>query len=171
MESMIERVRQQVHDKLDYSKYDCTVIQEETNCYAHAIGATTTLNNKMYIVGRFAHGINFEPNYEDDDDLRCRLEEDLNALGLDFQRISVKGKFEVKEFVENYPLKDNQHIIVLFSKQYRNMMISDFHFLRYDKERKWTEKRPHQRVTTIEDILMSWPCFWTKDVATYVITR
>lgn len=171
MESMIERVRQQIHDKLDYSAYDCTTIQEETNCYAHALGATTTLDNRMYIVGRFSHGIGFEPNYIDRDDLRSKLEEDLNTLGLKFERVRAKGKFEIIDFVENFPLKDNQHIIVLFSKEYRDMKIRDFHFIRYDNEKKWSEKSPRQRLSYIENIKISWPSFWIYDVATYVITR
>lgn len=72
-------------------------------------------------------------------------------------------------------LQNNQHIVVLFVKIYENggkERIRDFHFIRYDKEKGWSEKRFRNNVYLFEDIGREWPSCWNdRTVGAFKITR
>ena len=104
---------------------------------------------------------------------------DAHVLDLDVEEIIPAGgdlsKYSLLTHISKIELQNNQHIVVLFVKIYEDgnkERIRDFHFLRYDKEKGWSEKRLRNNVYFFEDISREWPSCWNdRTVGAFKITR
>lgn len=49
-ELWVEKIKASVHKELDTSRYNDTIVRDNTNCYSHAIGSTVCYK-RLYRVG------------------------------------------------------------------------------------------------------------------------
>lgn len=167
----LEKIKNAVHQPLNWEDYNSTSVIEDTNCFSHAIGSTVTSYRSAYSLGVISGKRKLESGYESKDEVKSLFISDLSVLGLKAEEIQFES---VAAFLENIPdLAENEHIVALFAKQYReNDIVRYFHFLRYDKEKGWSEKRWKIKIHFIENISMEWPSNWNdKLVGIFKITR
>lgn len=134
----INRIRCQVHEKLDYTSYDSTMCQAITNCYSHALGATLMFD-KIYRIGAICGKKPITEDYYSIKEMIELLKCDAETLGLG-----------ICEY-EGEPIKENEYLIKLYAKIYRTDRIFDYHFLRCD-DGVWTEKWRYSKLCVMEDI-------------------
>lgn len=168
-----EKIKRAVHQPLNWDDYNSTSVMDNTNCFAHAIGSTVTADGCAYRLGILSGLKDVEEKYFSINEVNEIFEADLNSIDLEFQKIKVKDvSLFLKEEIQDFKLEDNQYIVALFVKVYGPEIIRDFHFLRFDKEIGWSEKRWRSNVYFIKNILMFWPCDWNdRLVGIYQITR
>ena len=86
---------------------------------------------------------------------------DLSVIELGVEEIPFESLTSCLEYLSNTNLADNEHIVALFVTIYgRDEYIRDFHFLRYDKQKGWSDKRWGWRVNFIENNLFL--CYYAK---------
>ena len=153
----VSRIREQVHQDLDFSAYDSTECRKVTNCFSHALGATASFDN-IYRVGAISELKPLNEEYCSIDEVKDLLSKDMETLGLGFEPYNHEA------------LKKNEYVIVLLIKSYREM-INDYHFLRYEGG-VWTEKWRGSKPTVIDDPsrtqYMGFPWKWCGE---YKITK
>lgn len=171
-----EQIKRAVSEPMDWYYYDSTIVRDKTNSYSHAIGSTVISNPSIYRPGVISGRKKDSDRYKSREELKEDTLSDLSALGLHVCEISpILEKDKILDCVSHIKLESNQHIIVLFAIIYEDKgeeKIRGFHFLRYDADKGWSEKKYGGYVHFFEDISMSWPSNWyDKPVAVFKITR
>lgn len=169
----LEKIKKAVHQPLNWEDYNSTSVVENTNCFSHAIGSTVTSDKSAYSLGMISGKRKLESGYVSKDEVSSLFISDLSVIGLDMEEIPFES---LSAFLENIPkidLANNEHIVALFVKEYRkDDIIRYFHFLRYDKERGWSEKRWNRKVCFFEDISREWPSDWNdRLIGVFKVTR
>ena len=169
MNATIEKIIQSVHQELDWDLYNHTNVQDSTNCFAHAIGSTVTSATKYYRLGILSGKKPDGQAYISTTEVRDLFLADTQVLGLEVEEITFSDRSNPTSEVE---LQADQYIVALFVKMAGNGGILDFHFLRYDKDKGWSEKRFRKPLIFLENIALGWPSAWNdKLVGTFRITR
>lgn len=137
---VLARIKEEVHLPLKWERYKETHIRNETNCYSHAIGATSP-KLEYYRIGAISEKKEIDERFKSISEIIFLLMEDLTKLDLKYEAIS-ESDGEPK-------MEDNQHIIRLYVKIYANGIIGDYHFIRFD-EGFWTEKWKGRKVSKAE---------------------
>lgn len=175
MDKILEAIKDSVHyDEVFFkdNRYNETAVMEDTNCFAHAIGSRITNNRVYYRLGSISQRKILNQSYFTNQEVKELFLSDAEMLELDVEELPIKkDKESIIQGVENIKLEENQYIVVLFVQKYADGKISDFHFIRFDKDIGWTEKKYDQRLTYIENINISWPTFWMEIVGTFLISR
>lgn len=159
--AIFDRVKTAVHNPLDYKEYDATETVDSINCYAHAIGATAV--HRKLRVGDLCGKKAITQMYLSDDEIETLFLQDMAELELECQKRYFEesrtwnGRKQVLDKLSNTMISQNTVIVLLFVLHNGDGSIRDFHFWRYDGEKGFTEKRPRQRLSRIEDPAYSWP--------------
>lgn len=166
----LEEIKIAVHNPLNWKDYESTIVIQNTNCLSHAIGCTLTINRSAYRLGMLSGRKEINSNYFSREEVK-----ELFFLDAEILELQLEEEYEsLDEFIITNPnLADNQHIVALFVKIYGiEENILDFHFLRYDKQKGWSDKRWRQGVNFIDNIKSSWPSNWNdRLVGMFRITR
>lgn len=168
-----EKIKKAVHQPLNWGDYDSTSVIEDTNCFSHAIGSTVTSDKSAYSLGMISGKRRLQIGFISKDEVRELFIADLSVIGLEMEEIPFENLSTFLKNIPNIDLADNEHIVALFVKEYReNDIIRYFHFLRYDKEKGWSEKRLNRNVYFFEDISKEWPSNWNDMlIGVFKITR
>ena len=130
-QELIEKIKVEVHLPLATHRFDETMVQNETNCYSYAIGATTpTL--QIYRIGAISGQKDIGEKFKSTDEIISLLKQDLEVLDLKYEIISDEKK-------EIPKLDQDQYVIRLYARFFGNGMLADYHFIRYEGG-KWSEK-------------------------------
>lgn len=164
--------------RLAHSDYDINFFSEtnyssqNTNCYAAAIGLANSGFDIVKAPGCISNKKAATSRYTSISQLKTLLEDDLYVLGLNPREIVCHNRYSLVRFIQSYNLKDNEYIIILFSKIYpANGEIADFHFIRFDNQNGWIEKQGRWPLRRLNDINgYDWPSGY-EAVASYVLTR
>ena len=107
------------------------------------------------------------------DEVKSIFKADLSVIELKEEEIPFENLPLFLEYLTKQNLTENEHIVALFVKIYgRDENIRDFHFLRYDKEKGWSEKRWNRKVHFFENIIREWPSDWNdRLIGIFKITR
>lgn len=169
----LENIKKAVHQPLNWGDYNSTAVIEDTNCFSHAIGSTVTSNRPAYRLGMLSGKKELKDEYNSKEEVKNLFLADLSTLELKVEEIPFVHLISFLDDLSNIDLADNEHIVALFVKIYgRDEIIRDFHFLRYDKEKGWSDKRWGWRVHFFENILMEWPSDWNdRLVGVFKVTR
>lgn len=151
----LEKIKSAVHQPLNWDDYNSTKVQYHTNCFSHAIGSTVTDVESAYRLGTISNQV-FP--YSSKEEVREFFLDDASVIGLEIEEVQTGEylPFFLKNIAE-LKLADNEHIVALFVEVYGNEKIVDFHFLRYDHEKGWSEKRWGNRLVFLKDIQREWP--------------
>lgn len=169
----IEKIKNAVHRPLNWEDYNSTSVVEDTNCFSHAIGSTVTSDITAYRLGRLSDKKGLGKEYFSKEEVKNLFREDLSVIDLEAKEIPFENLRLFLEKLSEMKFADNEHVVALFVRTYgRDEKIMDFHFLRYDKEKGWSEKRWNRKVHFIENILIGWPSSWNdKLIGVFKITR
>lgn len=168
----IERIKKAVHQPLNWEDYNSTSVIEDTNCFSHAIGSTATAIRTAYRIGMLSGNKKEDEKYISIQEVKKLFLADLSVLQLENEEIPFENLTSFLEYLPKIDLSDNQYIVALFVKIYGNYNIMDFHFLRYDKEKGWSEKRWNCKARFLEHISREWPSNWNdRLVGIFKITR
>lgn len=168
----LERLKKAVHQPLNWEDYNSTSVIEDTNCFSHAIGSTATAIRKAYRIGMLSEKKKENEKYISIQEVKKLFRADLSVIGLETEEISFENLTSFLEYLPEINLADNEYIVALFVKVYGNDNIIDFHFLRFDKEKGWSEKRWNRKVHLIDNITIEWPSNWNdRLVGIFKITR
>lgn len=154
-EEKIRRIRIAAHSELDLSDYDSTLCRNICNCYSHVIGCTLMLEY-IYRIGAICGKKDIRDEYTSIKELVFLLYEDFKVLNLGIEEY--RGEV----------LLENQYLIKLYVKSYRDNKIFDYHFIRCDKG-IWTEKWRNRKAMEISKNYYNF--FPWKKVDTYKITK
>lgn len=160
----IEKIKLDAHQPLKWHEYNSTNVRDNTNCFSHAIGITVPLL-KYYRLGVLSGKKNVKEEYKSIEEVRDLFLADMSVLDLKIEEIlyADTSKFSLLKSIQNIELHSNQHIVVLFVSVLEGKesgRIKDFHFIRYDKEKGWSEKWRGRNVYFFEDISIEWPSGW-----------
>lgn len=169
----LEKIKNAVHQPLNWEDYNSTSVVEDTNCFAHAIGSTVTSDISAYRLGMLSGKKKLKDGYISKEEVKKLFQADLSVIGLRLEEIPFENLTSFLKYMSKIDLTDNQHIVALFVKIYgKEEIIMDFHFLRFDKEKGWSDKRWGRRVHFIENISMEWPSGWNdKLIGVFKITK
>lgn len=161
----IQKIKHEVHQPLDWYKYGSTNTIEKTNCFSHAFGITDTSLFQYCRLGIISDKKEMTEEYKSTEEVRELFLLDAMSVGLIVEEIEHKSlfdKFSLLNTISKVRLQNNQYIVALFVKDYRkdDGHIDDFHFIRYDTEKGWSEKIKGQRVHFFEDIIEEWLTDW-----------
>lgn len=132
----LDIVRKEVQSPINIDAYNNdTSIRDNTNCMAYAIGATFP-ELSMYRLGAISDSKSLDEPYYSTQELIKLLYKDLDVLGLKYEKVF--NDESIKK------IESNQYIIKLYALVFADGRIGDFHFIRYDNNGKWTEKRSRQ---------------------------
>lgn len=154
MKEAIMKLSEYVHKDLDYSEYNSTMIRNNTNCYAHAIGSTYS-DLKMYRIGAISGLKSIEEKYFSENELKTLFLEDMKTLKLEIEEIEIFSKQDCLSKIKKANLEENQHFALLFAIYYPSGRFADFHFWRYDGK-GFSEKRRSQIPIFIDEPMKSW---------------
>lgn len=175
MDDIITEIRKSVHFDKPFmfdKRYNETSVIEDTNCFAHAIGSRVTNNRSYYRLGSISQRKPLDQDYYSEEEIKNLFLADTEMLWLETEELPIrKNKEAIIKDVENVKLDYNQYIVVLFAQKYADGKIRDFHFIRFDKNIGWTEKRFRQRLNYMFNINLNWPTFWMEIVGTFLISR
>ena len=169
----LEKIKNAVHQPLNWEDYNSTSVVEDTNCFSHAIGSTVTSDISAYRLGILSGKKELGMEYFSKEEVKTLFQDDLSVIGLEAKEIPFENLRLFLEKLSEMKFADNEYVVALFVRIYgRDEKIMDFHFLRYDKEKGWSEKRWTRRVHFIENILIRWPSSWNdKLIGVFKITR
>lgn len=173
-QQIIEEIKKVVHQPLNWEEYESSSKCRLTNCFAHAIGNTsaTVHNSDSYEAHRLGmiSGLKQKnEKYISKQEVKELFLSDIAMLDLQAEEILFENKWSFFGRFSDIQLEKNQHVVVLFVKLNRNE-IEDFHFLRFDLEIGWSEKRWCFKPYVFEDIFKEWPSDFEL-VGVYKITR
>ncbi len=157
---IIGKVAKCVHSPISWGDYLSTNVMNATNGLSHAIGSTVIENPSIYRLGMISGKKPFNEEYTSIEEVKELFLADLSTLQLGVTDIT--GNCKLKHYVINnvldLKLDSKEHIVLLFVKVYCSdgKTIEDFHFIRYDADRGWSEKRKGT-LRFINDILLEWP--------------
>lgn len=166
----IEQIKEAVHNPLDYKDYNNSYVQDNTNCFAHAIGSTVTADRTLYRLGMISEKKPIDQEYFSEEEVKDLFISDTKILELELTELEFRNKHQFLDLVENIELKENEHIVVIFVKKYFDQKIHDFHFLRYDSQCGWTEHYRNRHLSYL-DIRYNWPSFCMEVVGAFIVTR
>lgn len=171
----IDKVKEVVHLPLKWERYNETLVRNETNCYAHAIGSTYPCFG-FYRIGVLSGNIiskeEYAQEYYSEKQVKTLFLKDMQFLNLDCQEIVFSTKEDLLEKIRSESLLKNQYVVLLFLYFWSNGKIADFHFWRYDTEIGFSHKRYRQLPITISDPIKQWPETWNiKCISAFRITR
>lgn len=175
----ILEIRRNVHQPLKWEDYNSTNVRDNTNAFAHAIGSTNVSDPRYYRLGMVSGKKKLKQEYFSLEEVKDLFLSDAHVLELDVEEIILAGgdlsKYSLLDHISKIELQNNQHIVVLFVKIYvdgKRERILDFHFLRYDEGKGWSEKILRRNVYFFEDISREWPsCWYDRTVGAFKITR
>lgn len=134
----IATILSEVHSKPSFERYEESEVRKSTNCYSHALGATSPyLEN--YRVGAISKKKQINEKYTSIEEIKELLFSDCEALQLKIEESSLEEELSKEEYK-----------IQLFVKIWANGMIGDYHFWR-EHEGVWTEKWRGDRMRKIQD--------------------
>lgn len=154
MKAEIEKLIEYVHKQLDYSQYDSTVIRDNTNCYAHAIGGLYPCI-EIYRIGAISGSKPINQKYFSENEMKTLFLQDMEVLKLGVDEIKIHSKEECLSKIKTIKLGENQHLIFLFAIYMGNGQLWDFHFWRYDSK-GFSEKRKTYKPIFIDEPSRSW---------------
>ena len=168
----VEKIKKAVHQPLNWEDYNSTFVKENTNCFSHAIGSTVTADHTAYRLGMLSGTKKLKDGYISKEEVKSIFKADLAVLELQSEEIPFENLTLFLSDMQNIELKDNEHIVALFVKVYGKEIIRDFHFLRYDKDKGWSDKRWGWKLHFVENISREWPSDWNdKLVGIFKITK
>lgn len=169
----IEKIKKAVHQPLNWGDYDSTSVIEDTNCFFHAIESTVTSDISAYRLGMLSGKKKLRDRYISKMEVKNLFQSDLLVLELENEEIPFENLKSFLEYLPKIDLANNEHIVALFVTIYgKDENIRDFHFIRYDKEKGWSEKRWGWKVHFIENISREWPSNWNDQlIGIFKITR
>lgn len=154
MKELIRKLIEYVHKDLDYSEYNSTMIRNNTNCYAHAIGSTYP-ELKLHRIGAISGLKDVEEQYFSEEELKTLFLEDMKTLNLEVEEIETFSKQDCLSKIKKANLEENEHFVLLFAIYYPSGKFADFHFWRFDN-RGLSEKRKTQIPIFIDEPMRSW---------------
>lgn len=171
--NIIEKIKEDAHKPMNFDDYESSLIRENTNSLSHVLG-TTAPESYLYQLGRISGKKTEPPNcYSSPERVKELFVADLNATGLQFEELSLFSKSAIYSFLDSNPLKENQHLAVLFiqdSRKNKKGVIWGFHFLRYDPDIGWSSKKFNEYPCIDDNV--TWPSNWyDKLIGCYKITR
>lgn len=125
--NIIGAIKEEVHIPPYFEVYSSTEYRNNTNCYSHALGATSPII-ELYRIGAISGKKTIEEKYTSIEEIKELLFLDCETLGLKIEESSLEEK-----------LSENQYKIKLFVCIWANGTIGDYHFWRADND-IWTEK-------------------------------
>lgn len=159
-ELWVQKIKESVHQELDTSRYNDTIVRDNTNCYSHAIGSTVCYK-KLHRVGAISGKKKIDQEFFSEEEIIQLLYQDLKVLDLKIERSS-----------EDEEIDSNQYKIALFIKRYADNKIHDYHFLRFDDTKGWSEKFRGQLPITLGNNLMEFYTLWPwKLIGVFKITK
>ena len=172
----LQKIKLAVSQPLNWEAYKSTNVQNVTNCFAHAIGCNIPYE-LTYWLGNISNKKSRHEDYKSCEELRKLFLADLAVLNLCVKEIKFEelSKEEVIKYASQAKLDSNQYLVTMFATIYNKdgqEMIRDFHFIRYDQEVGWSEKKIRHNVRIFKNILAEWPSNWyDKLIGVYQITR
>lgn len=124
----IKEIISEVHSASKFDRYEEINVRNNTNCYSHALGATSPYI-ELYRIGALSQKKPIEEEYESAKEIEELLFEDCKAINLKIKKSSL----------EELP-SEGEYKIILFVKIFANGLISDYHFWRTDDNITWHEK-------------------------------
>ncbi len=169
---ILNKIYVQVHEPLNYDEYDSTMVRNNTNCFSHAIGTICTMDPTLFRPGRISGLKSINHEFVSIDELRNCFLSDLKVLDLSVKPLQFDNKVQFLTSFTGLKVLERQHVVVQLAKIYSDERIHDFHFLRYDPNREWTEKVPYMPLFYVDDIDRDWPDeMYYKVIGAYLITR
>lgn len=166
----LEKIKHAVHQPLNFDDYNSTLVQDNTNCFSHAIGSTVPDDRSLYRLGMISGKKTKNEAYSSADEIKSLFLSDLSVLELNVREIAYVNKNFFLSSIDEMNLDEKMHIILLYMEQAFNYKILDFHFLRFDKEHGWTEKRPNSKPVFL-DTRYSWPTYMMYPVGAFIIEK
>ena len=136
-EERLKIIKQQVHDKPHFERYNETLVRDNTNCYSHALGATLPYI-QIYRIGNISQRKPIDEKYTSVEEIKDLMFSDFEALNL-----------KIEETDEETLTEKGQYKIALFVKKWANGEIADYHFWRCDNG-MWTEKWKTRKLNNID---------------------
>jgi len=158
---ILEKIKSAVHQPLNWDDYNSTNVQVNTNCFSHAIGSTVIDEPSVYRIGMMSRRKRLKQQYYSQEEVKELFLADMQEIGLELKEIPVGNVPFFLQNVNKLNFTDKEHLIALFVEVYGNQRIADFHFLRYDQNKGWSEKRCRNPVVYFENIQRQWPSSWT----------
>lgn len=171
--NIIEKIKTEAHAPMDLNAYENSLIRENTNSLSHVIG-TMVPERYLYQLGRISgKQTALIDYYTSPEQVRELFVSDLNAVELQFEELPLYSKSAIFSFLDSNPLKENQHLAVLFiqdSRKNKRGVIWGSHFLRFDQNIGWSSKKFNQYLCVGDNV--TWPSNWYDQlIACYKITR
>lgn len=177
--NIIEKIRKEAHQPMDFSAYDSSNIRDNTNSLSHVIGTTVTAEPKLYRIGMISGKKPAKQDYFSAGEVRELFLSDLRTLGLKVEELALYSKPNILAYADSKDnFEENQHLAVLIiqdsneekDKENSKSKIWGFHLLRYDPKIGWSSKKFTQYLCTGENV--TWPSNWYDHiVGTFKITR
>lgn len=172
---IIEKIKLAVHKPLNWEDYNDSDKRTNTNCLSHAIGSTVTIDSSIYRLGMISERRKFKYTFKSREELKDFFLSDMKVLELKTEEISFTDKVSFLNEVKQMHLEDNQYIVALFAKineRGGTESILDFHFIRYDQDKGWSEKRTNNYINFFYNMSIQWPSSWNdRLVGIFKITR
>ena len=156
----IANLKRVVHANTDISRkaFDPTLKRDIVNCYGYAIGSDLPYE-KFYSIGNISGLRSIGTSLKSVAQAEKLLFLDMEELGLGIE------KYKDDE------IGDDQYLIKLILKIYANGLIHDFHFLRSEDGREWTEKWKGQHPRKLDSYSTQYDHFPYQVVGVYKVTR
>lgn len=142
----VSRVKQQVKEPWTKEKMDRynneSVTRDGTNCYAYAIGATSTISG-LYRPGLISKCKPPKSDFQDEYELVKCFKKDCDWLNLPYTHVLSRDPEVFAKMQREFGFYPNEHMVGLFSVKYYDGIIRGFHFIRYDPEFGWSEKKDY----------------------------
>lgn len=172
---IVEKIKLAVHKPLNWEDYNSSDKRVNTNCLSHAIGSTVTIDSSIYRLGMISERREFKYTFKSREELKEFFLSDMKVLELETEEIPFIDKATFLKDMEQMQLDYNQYIVALFVKVNERggtESILDFHFIRYDQNKGWSEKRVNNYVNVFYNISVQWPSSWNdRLVGVFKITR
>lgn len=167
----IDKIKEMVHSPLNWKHYNETLVRDETNCYAHAIGSMYP-SKGLYRIGNLSGKRKESQELLSKEQVKSLFLKDMEFLNLGCQEMEFSSMDDLFDKIYSMNLSNNQYVVLLFLYFYNDGTIFDFHFWRYDRSVGFSHKRYDQMPIIIENPRMDWPEKWNvKCIGAFCITR
>lgn len=139
--NVIEKIKNAVHQPLNFKAFDSSCTRQNTNGFALAIGSTVADDRALYRPGRLSGKKPLEQDFSSVEEVKDLFFSDLEFLDLKYESLDLVGKKEIFDYASQLKLKENEHLLVMFVQEFADHSIGDYKFLRYDPNIGWSEKR------------------------------
>ena len=171
-----EKMKESAHSKFNMDVFITDTSRvEDINCYFYAISITYLPNRSLQRIGAISGKKAMSLCYTMADDLSELFKADMETLELNVTEVKTglnPTKYGLISQIEGMHLGSNQYIVLLYKQVYPHdhLIFRDFHFVRYDKENGFTQKRKWQRASKLDTRY-----FWLSDDyilnGCYIITQ